>query len=149
MVQNGSIWVKNYTKYEYGQNSPRQSWENDLICEYIQIFWTNIFICKNIRWFFVGWIYSDIHSWSFYHAKYILIFICPISMVTNIFGYSFVQKKKDIHPTLSCSFFSFLTNITTMSSLTKTFWTNQNIGQLMNLLNERKLFNFKIFFYIN
>ena len=99
MVQNGSIWVQHNTKYENGQNSPKQSWVNNLIFEYIRIFWTNIFIRKNIRWFFVGRIYSDIHSWYFYHAEYIRIFIHPISMVTNIFGYSFVQKI-DIRPTL-------------------------------------------------
>ena len=99
LVQNGSIWVKNNTKYENGQNSPKQSWASNLISEYIQIFWTNIFIRNNIRRFFLGQIYSDIHSWSFYHAKYIWIFIRPICMVTNIFGYSFVQKI-DICPTL-------------------------------------------------
>ena len=99
MVQNGSIWVQNNTKYENGQNSPKQSWENYLMFEYIQIFWMNIFIRKNIRKFFLGQIYSDIHSWYFYHAEYIRIFIRPISMVTNIFGYSFVQKF-NIRPTL-------------------------------------------------
>ena len=35
----------------------------------------------------------------FYHAKYIRIFICTIYLVTNIFGYSFVQTK-NIRPTL-------------------------------------------------
>ena len=35
----------------------------------------------------------------FYHAEHIRIFTRPLSMVTNIFGYSFVQKK-DICPTL-------------------------------------------------
>ena len=34
-----------------------------------------------------------------YHAKCIRIFICPISIVTNIFRYLFIQKK-DIPPTL-------------------------------------------------
>ena len=57
------------------------------------IFWTNIFSRKNICWFFLDQIYSEIQMWSFYHAKYIRIFICPISMGTNIIGYSFVQKK--------------------------------------------------------
>ena len=99
LVQNGSIWVQNNTKYVNGQNSPKQSWANNLIFEYIRIFWTNVFIRKNIRWFFLGRIYSDIHSWYFYHAEYIRIFIRPISMVTNIFGYSFVQKFY-IRPTL-------------------------------------------------
>ena len=98
-VQNGSIFVQNNTKYENGQNSPKQHGANNLIFEYIRIFWTNIFIRKNIRWFFLGQIYSDIHSWYFYHAEYIQIFIRPISIVTNVFGYSFVQKF-DIRPTL-------------------------------------------------
>ena len=93
LVHNGSTWVQSNTTYENGQNSPKQSWENNLIFEYIWIFWTNIFIRKNICWFFLGQIYSDIHSWSFYHAEYIRIFIRSISMVTNIFGYSFVQKN--------------------------------------------------------
>ena len=57
MLQNGSIWVQNNTKYEYGQKSPK------------------LFLANN------------------------LIFIHPISMVTNIFGYSFAQKN-DICPTL-------------------------------------------------
>ena len=35
----------------------------------------------------------------FYHVEYIRIFIRPISIVTNIFGYSFIQKN-DIRPTL-------------------------------------------------
>ena len=51
---------------------------------------------------FLGRIYLDIHLWSFYHAEYIRIFICPISIVTNIFGYSFIQQK-DIRPTLVLS----------------------------------------------
>ena len=72
-----------------------------MIFEYIRIFWTNIFICKNICWFFHWRIYLDIHLWYFYHAEYIRKFIRPISMVTNIFGYSFVQKF-DIRPTLLC-----------------------------------------------
>ena len=50
--------------------------------------------------FFLGQIYLDIHSWYFDHAKYIRIFIRPISIVTNIFWYLFVQKK-DICLTLS------------------------------------------------
>ena len=91
--------VKNNTKYENGQHSPKKSWANYLIFEYIRIVWTNIIICKNICWFFLGRIYSNIQSWFFYHAKYIRISICPISMVTKIFGYSFVQKQ-DICPTL-------------------------------------------------
>ena len=99
MVQNGSLWVQNSTKYESGQNIPKQSWANNLMFEYIRIFWMNIFIRKNIRWFFLGRIYSDIHLWSFYHAEYIRIFIRPISMVTNIFWCSFVQKIY-IRPTL-------------------------------------------------
>ena len=93
MVQNGSVLVQNNTKYENGQNSSKITWANDLIFEYIIIFWTNIFICKDICWFFLWRIYSDIHSWCFHHATYIWIFICPISMVTNIFRYSFVQKR--------------------------------------------------------
>ena len=99
MVQNGSICVQNYTSYENSQNSPKQSWANYLIFKYIQTFWTNIFILQNIHVFFCGkfiWIFvCD----SFYYAKYIRTFIRPLSMVTVIFGYSFVQKK-DICPTL-------------------------------------------------
>ena len=99
MVQNGFIWVQSNTKHENGHNSPKQPWAKNQIFEHICIFWTNIFICKNICWFFIDWIYSNFISWPFYHAKYIRIFIRQISMVTNIFGYSFVQKN-DIHPTL-------------------------------------------------
>ena len=69
-------------KYKKGQNSPKQSWVNNLKFEYIQIFWKNMFICKNIIWFFLGHIYSDLYSWSFYHAEYISIIICRISMVS-------------------------------------------------------------------
>ena len=58
MVQNGLIWAQNKTKYENGQNSPKHCWANNQIFEYIIIFWTNIFICKNIRWFFLDQIYS-------------------------------------------------------------------------------------------
>ena len=32
-VQNGSIWVKDDTKYENGQISPKPSWANILILE--------------------------------------------------------------------------------------------------------------------
>ena len=77
LVQNGSIWFQNNTKYENGQNSPKQSWENNLIFEYIWIFWTNIFIRKNIRCFFIG--------------EFIRIFILDIFIMPNIFRYSFVQ----------------------------------------------------------
>ena len=70
-VQHGSIWNHNNTKYKNGQNSPKLYWPNDLIFEYIQIFWTNIFIFKNIFRLFLFRINSDIHSRSFYHAKYI------------------------------------------------------------------------------
>ena len=51
---------------------------------------------------FVDPIYSDIYLLSFYQAEYIRILICPISMVTSIFGYSFIQKH-DICPTLDCN----------------------------------------------
>ena len=49
LVQNGSIWVQSYTKYENGPNSTKQSWANNLIFKYIRIFWTNIFIRKNLH----------------------------------------------------------------------------------------------------
>ena len=49
LVQNGSLCVQNNTKYENGQNIPKQSWAKNLMFEYIRIFWMNIFICKNIR----------------------------------------------------------------------------------------------------
>ena len=52
-----------------------QIFGNSNIFKYI---WTNIFICLNIRWFFPGQIY-------------IWIFICDLFILTNIFGYSFVQ----------------------------------------------------------
>ena len=77
------LWVQNNTQYENGQNSPKQPGANNLIFEYIQIFWTNIFICKKILTFLIGQIYLDIHLWFSYHAKYIRIFIGPIYMVTN------------------------------------------------------------------
>ena len=90
MVQNGSIWFQNNTKYENGQNSPKQSWENNLIFEYIQIFWTNIFFAKlfvDFSWanlfgysfviFLSCQIYSDIHSSNIYGNEYIRIFIRP------------------------------------------------------------------------
>ena len=99
MVQNGLKLAQNNTKYKNSQNSPKHSWAYNQIFKYIRIFWMNIFIHKNIRLFFLNQIYSDIHSWSFYHAKYIGIFICLISMVTNISGYSFIQKNY-IRPTL-------------------------------------------------
>ena len=40
-----------------------------------------------------GWIYSEIHSWSFYTDKYIWIFFCPISMIANIVWIFIVSKK--------------------------------------------------------
>ena len=49
LVQNGSIWGQINTKYENGQNSPKQSLANYLTFEYIQTFWTNIFIGKTIH----------------------------------------------------------------------------------------------------
>ena len=82
-------------KYENGQNSPKQSWANYLIFEYIQTFWTNIFNRKNICWFFLG--------------RIIWMYICDHFIMPNIYGYSFVQylfirpKKKDICPTLKGS----------------------------------------------
>ena len=93
LVQNGLIWVQNNTKYVIGQNSPKQFVANNLIFEYISKIWKNIFLCKNICWFFLGQIYSDINLWSFYHTQYIWIFLRAIIMVTNIFRYSFIQKK--------------------------------------------------------
>ena len=40
--------AQNNTKYENGKNSPKQSWANNQIFEYIRTFWTNTIICKNI-----------------------------------------------------------------------------------------------------
>ena len=90
LVQNCSIWFQNNTKYENDQNSQKQSWENNLIFKYIRIFWTNIFIHKNICRFFMAefiWIfmrgifimpiYSDIHSSNIYGNEYIRILIRP------------------------------------------------------------------------
>ena len=71
-----------------------------MIFVYIQIFWTNIFVCQNIWWIFLEQIYLDILSWSFFPEQYILRFIRPISIVTNIFRYSFVQTNH-ICPTLN------------------------------------------------
>ena len=48
MVIIGPKWFNKGPKYKKGQNSPKQSWVNNLKFEYIQIFWKNIFICKNI-----------------------------------------------------------------------------------------------------
>ena len=91
MVRKGSILVQNNTKYENGQHSPRQFGQI--------ILYSNIFEYFGQIYSFA--IYLDIHSWSFYHAKYIRIFIHPISMVTNILQYSFIKKEKDICPTLN------------------------------------------------
>ena len=97
------IWISKNVSIGYNRSKTVQYWSkikqnmnmaniakncflaNYLIFEYIRIFWTNIFICKTIHWFFLGWIYLDIHLWCFYYAEYILILICPISMLTNIF----------------------------------------------------------------
>ena len=49
LVKNCLIWAQNNTQYENGQNSPKQSWANNHIFEYIGIFCKTIFICKNIR----------------------------------------------------------------------------------------------------
>ena len=62
LVQNGPIWVKNNTKYDNSQNSPKESGAYNLISEYTRIFRTNIFIRQNIHYFFLGRIYLDIHS---------------------------------------------------------------------------------------
>ena len=62
----------------------------------------NIFICQNISRFLLGRINLDIHLWYFDLAEYIRIFICPLSMVTNIIRYLFVQIN-DICPTLLLS----------------------------------------------
>ena len=65
-----------------------------------QIFWySNIFkyfgqiysFSKIFIIFFMV-IYSDLHLWSFYPAEYIWIFIRQLSMVKNIFWYTFVKK---------------------------------------------------------
>ena len=99
IVPIGSICVKKHTKYGYCQVSPKQSEANIPIFENIWIFWTNIFICQNICRFFLGQNNSEIHSLSFYPVENIRIFIRWISMITNIFGYSFVQNN-DIRPKL-------------------------------------------------
>ena len=52
LIQNGLIWAHNNTKYEKGQNSPKQSLANNQIFKYIRIFWTNIFIRKIFGDFF-------------------------------------------------------------------------------------------------
>ena len=88
---NWEIWVQSNTKYKNGQSSQKHFRANYQIFEYIQIFRTNIFIRKNIRWFFsranlFGYsfvfvlscqVYSDIHSSNIYGNKYIWIFILP------------------------------------------------------------------------
>ena len=86
-------------KYKNCQNSPKQSWANNQIFKYICIFGQLYSFAKIFGNFFLDQIYSDIHSGTLYHVKYIGIFIRPISMVKNISGYSFVQKN-DIHTTL-------------------------------------------------
>jgi hypothetical protein len=60
------------------------------------------FIRQNILLFFLGQIYSDIHPWSFFMTKYIWRFIFPMSIVMNIFGCSFVQKKSYSSHTVTC-----------------------------------------------
>ena len=92
LVQIYSIWVQNNIKYENGQNSPKQSWTNNLIFKYSNIL-DKYIPSKNICKFFLEQIYSDVQSGSFYHAEYVGILIRPISRVTSIFGSSFVQKK--------------------------------------------------------
>ena len=62
LVQNGLIRAQNNTKYENGQNIPKQSWANNQVFEYICIFWTNMFFYKNICCFFLDRIHLDIHS---------------------------------------------------------------------------------------
>ena len=100
LVKNGLIWAQNNTKYENGQNSPKQSWENNQIFEYICKFWANIFIRQIFCNFFLDRIYTDIHSRYFFHAIYFWIFIFQIPMVTNIFRYSFVPKNRHLHKIL-------------------------------------------------
>ena len=84
------IWVKNKTKYENGQISPNNFgqifWYLNILDEYIHS-------QKYLLIYFLGQIYLNIHLWSFYQAEYTRLFICPISMVTNVFGYSFVKKN--------------------------------------------------------
>ena len=46
-VQKSLIVVQNKTNHENGHHSPKQTWAHYRIFEYIQIFWTNIFIHKN------------------------------------------------------------------------------------------------------
>ena len=52
---------------------------------------------------FIGFVKGNFFGYSFviffYPAEYIQIFICPIFLVANILGYSFVHKKY-ICPTL-------------------------------------------------
>ena len=87
IVQFG-FFLKN-TKYENGHLSLNKSWANFLIFKSIRIFWTNIFIRKDICKFLLRQIYLDIHLWylscqiywdihpsNIYGIKYIQMFIC-------------------------------------------------------------------------
>ena len=54
---------------------------------------TNIFIGINVPWFFLKQIYFDINLWSIYTDKYIHLFLCPISMIANIFEFSVFPRN--------------------------------------------------------
>ena len=63
---------------------------NSTIFEYIL---TNIFICLNIFFVCPGGIYLDIYLWSIYTHYFFGIFICPISIIANIFEFSLFLKN--------------------------------------------------------
>ena len=107
MVQNGLKWSKNaqdgpkwskITKNgENCQNSPKQCWTNILIFKYILTYLGKYIHLPN---YLLTFSRANLFGYSFvitFHDEYIQIFIRSISMVTNIFIYSFVQKNY-IHP---------------------------------------------------
>ena len=95
MVQYGSKITQNMKIAKIVKNNVGQIiWYSNTFKYFGRIYYSqkHLFI-------FLGQIYSDIHSWYFYHVEYTWIFIRQIYMVTNIFGYSFVQQF-DIRPSL-------------------------------------------------
>ena len=103
LVQNGSLWVQNFTNMNMAKIVQKNLGQKSDIQIYLNNLDKNIHSKSNC-WSFLELIYLDIHSWSFYHAKYIQVFICPISMVTNVFVY-FLFKKMIFIPQPTCSWF--------------------------------------------
>ena len=95
LVKNGVILVnkkkkkyKNTKMAKIVQNSHGQMIWYSSIFKY---FW-QIYSFEKIFVVFLEQIYSDIHLWSFYYAKYFWIFICPIS--GKLYIQIFIRSKK-------------------------------------------------------